>query len=141
MKKIHVLLVEDNEGDILLTTEAFEESAIPTKLSIVKNGEEAIDFLFKRGRYKDVERPDLVLLDINLPIKNGHQVLMEVKSNDDTRNIPIIVLTTSDAQQDINKAYFNYANSYITKPLDIKEFVVAIQQIEGFWLELAKLSK
>jgi len=141
MKKMHILLVEDNEGDILLTTEAFEESKIPTQLSVVKNGEEALNFLFKRGKFEKVERPDLVLLDINLPIKNGHEVLKEIKSNNETRTIPIIMLTTSDSQKDINLAYFNYANSYITKPLDMEEFLEAIQKIEEFWLDLVKLSK
>jgi CheY-like chemotaxis protein len=141
MKKMHILLVEDNEGDILLTTEAFEESKIPTQLSVVKNGEEALNFLFKRGKFENVERPDLVLLDINLPIKNGHEVLKEIKSNNETRTIPIIMLTTSDSQKDINLAYFNYANSYITKPLDMEEFLEAIQKIEEFWLDLVKLSK
>lgn len=141
MKKMHILLVEDNEGDILLTTEAFEESKIPTQLSVVKNGEEALNFLFKRGKFETVERPDLVLLDINLPIKNGHEVLKEIKSNNETRTIPIIMLTTSDSQKDINLAYFNYANSYITKPLDMEEFLETIQKIEEFWLDLVKLSK
>lgn len=141
MKKMHILLVEDNEGDILLNTEAFEESKIPTQLSVVKNGEEALNFLFKRGKFETVERPDLVLLDINLPIKNGHEVLKEIKSNNETRTIPIIMLTTSDSQKDINLAYFNYANSYITKPLDMEEFLEAIQKIEEFWLDLVKLSK
>jgi len=141
MKKMHILLVEDNEGDILLITEAFEESKIPTQLSVVKNGEEALNFLFKRGKFENVERPDLVLLDINLPIKNGHEVLKEIKSNNETRTIPIIMLTTSDSQKDINLAYFNYANSYITKPLDMEEFLEAIQKIEEFWLDLVKLSK
>lgn len=141
MKKMHILLVEDNEGDILLTTEAFEESKIPIKLSIAKNGEDALNFIFQKGNYENAERPDLVLLDINLPIKNGHQVLKEIKSNDDKRNIPVIMLTTSDSQKDINLAYFNYVNSYITKPLDMEEFLEAIRKIEEFWLELVKLSK
>lgn len=141
MKKMHILLVEDNEGDILLTTEAFEESKIPTQLSVVKNGEDALSFIFNKGKFEHAQRPDLILLDINLPIKNGHQVLKEIKSDDDKRNIPVIILSTSDSQKDINLAYFNYANSYITKPLDMEEFLEAIQKIEEFWLELVKLSK
>jgi CheY-like chemotaxis protein len=141
VKKVHILIVEDNEGDILLTTEALEESKIPTRLSIVKNGEDAINFLFKRGKFIEAERPDLVLLDINLPIKNGHQVLKEIKSEETLRNIPFIVLTTSDAQRDVNLAYFNHANSYITKPLEIEEFLRAIQKITEFWVGLVKLSK
>lgn len=141
MKPVHILLVEDNDGDILLTKEAFEEGRILTKLSVVKNGGDAVDFLFQRGAFENVERPDLILLDINLPVKSGHEVLELIKSNEQTRKIPIIILTTSSLQKDINQAYNNYANSYVTKPLDMEEFVQAIMKIEEFWLELVKLSK
>ena len=139
MKDLHILLVEDNEGDILLTREAFEERKIITKLSVVKNGRDALAFIFKEGPFADVETPDLILLDINLPIKNGLEVLHEVKSREETREIPIIMLTTSSSEKDISKAYQGYANSYITKPLEMRDFLNAVLQIEEYWLRLIKL--
>ncbi|WP_209331117.1 response regulator [Lunatimonas salinarum] len=139
MKKAHILLVEDNEGDIVLTLEAFEESKLLTDVSVVKNGKDALDFLYKRGAYISAERPDLILLDINLPILNGHEVLQEIKQDHDLRTIPVIMLTTSSNRRDINKAYENYSNSYVTKPISMDEFLKAILQIEEFWLQLCKL--
>lgn len=139
MKPAHILLVEDNPGDILLTTEALQDRKFINKLSITKNGVEALDFLFKRGNFKDAETPDLVLLDINLPLKSGHEVLMEIKSNDDTQKIPVIVLTTSSSHRDIDLSYKNHVNCFITKPLDIDEFIEAISKIEAFWIQLVKL--
>ncbi len=141
MKTAHILLVEDNEGDILLTLEAFEESRIKTKISVVKNGREALDFLFQRGEYSQVERPDLVLLDINIPIYNGHEVLKQVKTNDSLKKIPVIMLTTSSSQNDINLAYQNHGNSYVKKPLNMEDFLKAILKIEEFWLQLSTLAK
>ncbi|EON76858.1 Two-component system response regulator [Lunatimonas lonarensis] len=141
MKKAHILLVEDNEGDIILTLEAFEESKILTDVSVVKNGKEALDFLYKRGDYTEVERPDLILLDINLPILNGHEVLQEIKQDDVLRAIPVIMLTTSSNPKDIKTAYSNYTNSYVTKPISMEDFMKAILQIEEFWLQLCKLPK
>lgn len=138
---VHILLVEDNEGDILLTREAFEERRIVSKLSVVKNGEDAIDFVMKQGKYADAESPDLILLDLNLPMKNGHEVLEEIKSHPIHRRIPIIMLTTSEAQRDINKAYERHVNSFVTKPLDMEEFLDAIIRIEDFWFELIKLPR
>lgn len=139
MKKAHILLVEDNEGDIVLTLEAFEESKVLTDVSVVKNGKDALDFLYKRGAYTQVERPDLVLLDINLPILNGHEVLQEIKADVNLRTIPVIMLTTSSNRRDVVKAYENYSNSYVTKPIAMEEFLGAILQIEEFWLQLCKL--
>jgi CheY-like chemotaxis protein len=139
MNVAHILLVEDNEGDILLTQEAFQERKIVNKLSVVKNGGDAIDFLFRQGAFKDVERPDLVLLDLNLPVKDGIEVLKVIKTREETQKIPIIMLTTSSSQKDIDRAYFHHANSYITKPLDLEEFMDAILKIEEFWVQLIKL--
>lgn len=140
MKPAHILLVEDNEGDIILTLDAFEESKIKTEISVVKNGQEALDFLFKRGAYSQVNRPDLVLLDINIPIYNGHEVLRQIKSDDSLKKIPVIMLTTSSSQKDVNLAYENHSNSYVKKPLDMEEFLQAILKIEEFWLQLSKLA-
>jgi CheY-like chemotaxis protein len=140
MKQAHILLVEDNEGDIILTLDAFEESKIKSEVSVVKNGQEALDFLFRRGKYSHAEKPDLILLDINIPIYNGHEVLRQIKSDDVLKKIPVIMLTTSSSQKDINQAYENHSNSYVKKPLDMEEFLQAILKIEEFWLQLSKLA-
>ncbi len=141
MKRVHILLVEDNEGDIVLTQEAFEESKIITDISIVKNGSDALDFLFKKGGFTDAERPDLILLDINIPVYSGHEVLERIKSDASLKKIPTIMLTTSSDQRDINKAYENHANSYISKPIDMDDFLKAVLKIEEFWLQLSKLAE
>ena len=140
MKEVHILLVEDNEGDIVLTLDAFEESKIKTKISVVRNGADALDFMFKKGNFKEAERPDLVLLDINIPVYNGHDVLKKIKADDSLKTIPVIMLTTSSSQTDINKAYENYTNSYVTKPIDMGDFLKVILKIEEFWLQLSKLA-
>ena len=140
MKPAHILLVEDNEGDILLTLEAFEESKVKTDISVVKNGQEALDFLFKRGIYKNANRPDLILLDINIPVFNGHEVLKQIKQDPSLKKIPVIMLTTSSNQKDIEMAYGNHSNSYVRKPLDMDDFLDAILKIEEFWLQLSTLS-
>ncbi|MEC3966929.1 response regulator [Flagellimonas halotolerans] len=140
MKTVHILLVEDNEGDIVLTLDAFEESKIKTDIKVVRNGKEALDFLFKKGEYASVESPDLILLDINLPIFNGHDVLKRIKQDPSLKKIPVIMLTTSSNQRDINMAYENHANCYVTKPLDMDGFVEAVLKIEEFWLELVTLA-
>ena len=136
----HILLVEDNEGDIVLTIEAFEECKVKTVISIAKNGKEALDFLFKRGTFKDAIKPDLILLDINLPIFNGQEVLKQIKSDSELKKIPVIILTTSSNQKDIDDAYENHCNSYVKKPLNINEFLSAVLKIEEFWLQLTTLS-
>lgn len=141
MNEVHILLVEDNEGDIVLTLDAFEESKIRTKISVVKNGADALDFLFNRGNFQEEDRPDLILLDINLPVYNGHDVLKKIKEDPSLKTIPVIMLTTSDSQKDINKAYENYTNSYVTKPIDMDDFLKIILKIEEFWLQLSKLAK
>jgi CheY-like chemotaxis protein len=139
-KPAHILLVEDNEGDILLTLDAFEECKLKSEVSVAKNGKEALDFLFMRGEFTDVKRPDLILLDVNLPIFNGHEVLQQIKSDPNLKKIPVIMLTTSSNQRDIDKAYENHCNSYVKKPLEISEFLSAILKIEEFWLEITTLS-
>lgn len=139
MKTAHILLVEDNEGDILLTKDALEERRFVNKLSVVKNGKQAIDFVFQVGEFANSERPDLILLDVNLPLKNGHEVLLRLKSEERTKHIPVIMLTTSSAEKDIELSYKNHANCYITKPVEIDEFLAAIQTIEEFWIQLVRL--
>lgn len=139
-KSIHILLVEDNEGDIVLTKEAFEENKIVNKISVAKDGKEAIDLLNSLVEIGKTELPDLILLDINLPKKNGHEVLYEIKKNDQLKHIPVVILTTSSSKQDIMLAYKNYANCYITKPVDLNEFINAISSIENFWFEIITLS-
>lgn len=141
LKLAHILLIEDNEGDIILTLDAFEESKLETHVSVARNGQEALDFLNKKGEFEDAHRPDLILLDINIPIYNGHEVLEEIKKDESLRKIPVIILTTSSNQKDIEKAYKNYCNSYVQKPLEMEEFLEAILKIEEFWLQLSVLSR
>ena len=138
-KTVQILLVEDNEGDIVLTIDAFEESKINTEISVARNGQEALDFLYKRNAFLDAKKPDLILLDINLPIYNGHEVLKEIKHDSNLKKIPVIMLTTSAFSNDINKAYDNNCNSYVKKTLDMLEFLEAIIKIENFWLEICTL--
>lgn len=139
METIHILLVEDNEGDILLTTEAFENATLLTKLSVVMDGKEAMDFLTNQGNYPYATQPDMVLLDINLPKRNGHQVLKFIKRNEILKHIPVIMLTTSSSVSDINLAYENHVNSYITKPVEAHGFRDVISTIEDFWISIVKL--
>ncbi|GAB2622254.1 response regulator [Belliella aquatica] len=140
LKLAHILLVEDNEGDILLTLDAFEESKVDIKVSVVRNGQEALDFLNKEGEFADAQRPDLILLDINIPIYNGLEVLEKIKNDQSLKRIPVIMLTTSSNQKDVESAYKNYCNSYIKKPLEMDDFLAAIKKIEEFWLQLTILS-
>lgn len=139
MKTAHILLVEDNDGDILLTTDALKDRKFINSISVVKNGKQAIDFVFRQGDYANAQKPDLILLDINLPLKNGHEVLKAIKANKETRKIPVIMLTTSSSERDIEMSYQNHANCYITKPVEIDQFTEAISTIEEFWLKLARL--
>jgi CheY-like chemotaxis protein len=137
MKSINILLVEDNEGDILLTTEAFEESKIVNKVTVIRNGEEAINFF--KGLNKKEHHPDLVLLDINLPKISGHEVLTYLKNDDTFKSIPVIMLTTSSSEQDIELSYKHYVNCYITKPIDVSDFMKAISKIEDFWINIVSI--
>ena len=135
-KCVEILLVEDNEGDIFLTKKAFEKAKIVNNITVAKDGEIAVDILLKRGEYSDAKTPDIIFLDINLPKKNGSEVLAEIKSHANLRRIPVIVLTSSKADQDIQKIYDLHASSYIVKPIDIKEFYDVISAIEEFWFNV-----
>jgi CheY-like chemotaxis protein len=139
MEAIHILLVEDNEGDILLTKEAFEDAKILVRLSIVKDGAEAIHFVNRQDKYINETLPDLLLLDVNLPKKNGHEVLKYIKENEKLKHIPVIMLTTSSSEKDINQSYNNYVNCYITKPVEVNDFIKVVSTIENFWISIVKL--
>lgn len=141
MKSAHILLVEDNEGDIVLTTEALQESKFLNRISVVNNGKEALDFIYKRGAYSAENRPDLILLDINLPLKSGHEVLQIIKADSEVCEIPVIMLTTSSSERDISLSYRHHANCYISKPVEISDFLNAITSIENFWLSIVSLPK
>ncbi|MFA8342864.1 MAG: response regulator [Rhodothermaceae bacterium] len=136
---IDILLVEDNPGDVRLTQEALKDSKIKNSLYIVDNGEKAIDFLYKRNGYEKASTPDLIILDLNLPKKDGKEVLAEIKSDEDLKHIPVVVLTTSKAEEDILKSYKLYANCYVTKPLELDNFIEVVRTIENFWLTIVKL--
>lgn len=139
MKPIHILLVEDNEGDILLTTEALQESKIINKVTVLKDGKKAVDFF--EGITKKEDSPDMVLLDINLPKKNGIEVLHYIKSSEKYKQVPVIMLTTSSSESDILNSYKNYVNCYITKPIEVHEFMQAIAKIEDFWINIVSIPK
>lgn len=140
-KPAEILLVEDNPGDVRLTQECFKESKISNNLSVVMDGQEAIDFLRQKGNFANVPRPDLILLDLNLPRKDGREVLAEIKADPDLRKIPVVVLTISKAEQDILKSYDLHANCFITKPIDINQFTAIVKSIEDFWLTIVKLPR
>lgn len=139
VRQVEILLVEDNPGDVRLTMEALKEGKLSNNLSTVKDGVEAIAFLRREGQYINAVRPDLILLDLNLPRKDGREVLAELKQDSELRRIPIIVLTTSQAEQDILKTYDLHANCYITKPVDLDQFMTVVRSIENFWLTLVQL--
>ena len=136
---IEILLVEDNPGDVRLTQEALKEHKIVNSLQVAKDGVEAINFLRREGEHVDAVRPDLILLDLNLPKMDGREVLTEIKKDDDLRRIPVVVLTTSRAEEDIIRTYDCHANCYITKPVDFDQFINVIKSIENFWLSVVKL--
>ena len=136
---VQILLVEDNPGDVLLTREAFREGHYFPRLSVAEDGEEAMLFLRRQGKYQNAPRPDLVLLDLNLPRKDGRELLDEVKLDPELRQIPVIVLTSSEAEQDVRRAYKAHANCYLTKPIQMDEFVKKIRSVEDFWLAVARL--
>jgi len=140
MQQIHILLVDDNEGDILLTREALEEARIINKISIAYDGMEAIRFLKSLPSF-GTSKPDLILLDINLPRMDGTEVLAIIKSDPDLKRIPVIMLTTSSSEKDILASYDNYANCYITKPVDLEKFMNVVRTIEDFWISIVKLPK
>ncbi len=136
---IEVLLVEDDEGDVVMTREALDEGKVLNRLHVVGDGVEAIEFLRREGQYADAPRPDLILLDLNLPRRDGRQVLAEVKEDPELRRIPVVVLTTSEAEEDILRSYDLHANAYVTKPVDFDRFVAVIQQIDEFFISVVRL--
>ena len=138
-KTVDILLVEDNEGDANLAREALSEAKVENNLFWVEDGEEAIRFLRQEGDHAASPRPDVILLDLNLPKKDGREVLAEVKANEDWKRIPVVVLTASEAEADIIKSYNLHANCYITKPLDLEQFMKVVKAIEGFWFRIVKL--
>ncbi len=138
---IDVLLVEDDPADELITREAFQDNKIGNTLYVVRDGQEALDFLFRRGQYQDAVRPDLILLDLNLPKYDGREVLQVIKNDEGLASIPVVVLTTSSAEEDILRSYRLHANAYVTKPVDLDQFVAAIRQIDDFFLTVVRLPK
>lgn len=136
---IQVLLVEDNPGDVRLTREALREGKVRNNLSVAPDGVEALAFLRRQGKYADAPRPDVILLDLNLPKKDGREVLVEVKADPSLRNIPVVILTSSEAERDIAQAYDLHANCYITKPVDLDQFIHVVKSIEDFWFTVVKL--
>jgi CheY-like chemotaxis protein len=136
---IEVLLVEDDPGDVLLIREAFEDNKVSNRLHVVSDGVEALEFMRQAGEYADAPRPDLVLLDLNLPRKDGREVLQEVKEDDALRTIPVVVLTTSQAEEDVLRSYDLHANAYVTKPVDFDRFIGVVRQIDQFFVSVVKL--
>jgi len=139
LKAVEILLVEDNPVDILVTREALEEARVHNKVHVAEDGEEAMDFLYQRGKFADAPRPDLILLDLNLPKKSGIEILAEIKENSNLLNIPVVVLTTSEAESDVLTTYCLHANCFITKPVDMDQFTQVIRSINGFWFNIVKL--
>ena len=141
LKFVEILLIEDNPGDARLTQEAFKDGKVKNNLHIVYDGVEATDFLFKRNKYIKAPRPDLIILDLNLPKKNGQEVLAEIKTDERLKGIPVVILTMSKAEEDIIKSYNLHANCFITKPIDLVKFFDAVKSIEDFWFTLVKLPR
>jgi len=139
VKPIEILLVEDSPGDADLTREALEGGKLHNTLHVVADGEAAMDFLRKRGQHARAPRPDLILLDLNLPKKDGREVLAEIKADEDLKRIPVVILTTSKAEEDILRTYNLHANCYITKPIDLSQFIKVVRSVEEFWLSIVQL--
>jgi CheY-like chemotaxis protein len=139
VRPIEVLLVEDDPGDVVLITEAFEHNKVNNRLHVVADGVEAIQFLRRESPYEDAEEPDLILLDLNLPRKDGREVLAEVKEDPTLRRIPVVVLTTSKAEEDVLRSYDLHANAYVTKPVDFDRFIEVVRQIDEFFVSVVKL--
>jgi two-component system, chemotaxis family, response regulator Rcp1 len=138
-KPIEILLVEDNPADVRLTQEALKEGKVRNNLFVARDGVEALEFLRRQGPHAKATKPDLILLDLNLPRKDGREVLADIKNDDNLRTIPVVVLTTSSAEADILKSYNLHANCYITKPVDLEQFVQVIKSIDDFWLTVVRL--
>lgn len=140
-RPIEVLLVEDNPGDVRLMVEALKDAKVNNNLSVAINGEEAMAFIRREGAYSDAPTPDLIMLDLNLPKKDGREVLEEIKEDPDFKHIPVVVITTSGAEEDIIKSYSLHANCYITKPVNFEQFIKVVHSIEEFWLTVVKLPR
>lgn len=140
-KPIEILLVEDSPGDVRLTVEAFKEGKMHYELHVAKDGVEALEFLNKEGEHENAPTPDLILLDLNMPRMGGREVLSHIKEDEHLKRIPVCILTTSDSERDVFDSYNLYANSYITKPVDIDQFINVVQSIESFWLSVVRLPK
>ena len=138
---IDILLVEDNPGDARLTIEAMREAKVRNRIHVVEDGVEAMEFLRRKGRFSDAPRPDLILLDLNLPRKDGREVLAEVKTDPDLKRIPVVVLTTSRAEEDVLRAYDLHANCYVTKPVDFEQFMRVVREIDEFWVKVVTLPR
>lgn len=138
-RPVEILLVEDNPGDVRLTQEALKESRVLNKLQVARDGEEAMAILRRHGAHKSAARPDLVLLDLNLPKKDGREVLAEIKRDPDLKRIPVVILTTSKADEDVARTYDDHANCYIVKPVDLNQFIEVVKSLKNFWLTIVKL--
>jgi len=139
MKPINVLLVEDNPGDVLLARVAFEKSKFSVNIEVAMDGQEALDFLYKKGKFMEASTPDLILLDLNLPAKSGSEVLADIKNDDELRVIPVIILTTSQAEWDITRCYKLHANCFVNKPFGFESFNKVVECIENFWFSIVRL--
>jgi two-component system, chemotaxis family, response regulator Rcp1 len=138
-RSIEILLVEDNPGDVRLIVETFREGKVRNRLSVAEDGVEALAFLHREGNHGSAPRPDLILLDLSLPRKNGQEVLAEIKQDADLKRIPVCVITSSAAEKDLLAAYDNHANCYLTKPVDLEQFMGVVRSVEDFWLSIVKL--
>ena len=136
---IQILLIDDDPGDVLITREAFAENKVRNELNVVSDGDTALSFLRREGDFAEASRPDLILLDLNLPRKGGHEVLAEIKSDESLARIPVVVLTTSDAEEDILRSYDLHANAYVTKPVDFNRFLTVVRQIDEFFVTVVRL--
>ncbi len=139
VQPINILLVEDNPGDVRLIMEAFKNAEVYNNIQVQMDGESAVQFLLRQGEYKDAPHPDLILLDLNLPKKDGREVLDIIKKDENLKHIPVVILTTSTAEEDIIDTYNKHANSYITKPVDLDQFFQVVESIQDFWLSIVKL--
>ena len=138
-KLIEILMVEDNPADVRLTVEAFRDAKVLNNMHVVHDGEDALAFLRREGKHSGAPKPDLILLDLNLPKKDGREVLTDIKNDPELRRIPVVVLTTSDDEKDVLKAYDLHVNAYITKPVDLDQFIKIVEAVEDFWLSVVKL--